>query len=229
MSQKPVTLHLLPVGSPAPKNTARLRLVSEPPLHPDVGSPGDADAGLSDSQLVILLRSGDSYAFERLYRRHAAFAINLAVRVQGSASDVEDLVHDAFLRSHERIGDLREPSAYRSWLGSIVVMLVRGRLRRRRLLGSLGMGHGDPIDLEAIASVEASPESRAQLAQVYALLQTLPTDERIAWTLRVIEKQPLEQVAQLSNCSLATAKRRISRAQKFFAEHFVSPLSEHQS
>ena len=226
MSRKTVTLHLVLVGSAATKNTPRLRLLSKPAPNVTDVEVGSAVEKLSDAQLVILLKNGEQAAFERLYRRHAGFAINLAVRVQGSTTDVEDLVHDAFLKTHERVADLREPAAFRSWLGSIVVMLVRGRLRRRRLLGNLGLQQGDAIDLDALASAEASPEQRAQLAQVYALLQTLPTDERIAWTLRVLEHHPLDQVAELSGCSLATAKRRVSRAQRFLAENFVSPLSE---
>jgi RNA polymerase sigma-70 factor (ECF subfamily) len=56
---------------------------------------------------------------------------------------------------------------------------------------------------------------------VYALLQTMPADDRIAWTLRHVERHRLEAVAELSECSLATAKRRISRAQRFLRDHFV--------
>ncbi len=187
------------------------------------------ESGPSDAQLVALLRAGHSEAFEALYRRHAAFVLNLAVRVQGTAADVEDLVHDAFLKAHERIDALREPSAFRPWLGSIIVMQVRARLRRRRFLGSLGLGYGEAIELDAIASPQAGPDARAQLAQVYALLQTLATDDRIAWTLRVIERQSLEDVARLSQCSLATAKRRIARAQRFLNEHFVAAFGEEGS
>lgn len=186
------------------------------------GPRGDLD----DGQLVALAREGDTLAFEILYRRHAGFAINLAVRIQGGASDVEDVVHDAFLRAHQRLAELRDVAAFRPWLGSIVVRLVRSRLRRGRLLGSLGIGSADPVDLDAIASDEAGPESRAQLAQIYALLRTMPTDDRIAWTLRYIERHRLEAVAELSGCSLATAKRRIQRGQKFLSEHFVSPFAE---
>ncbi len=183
-------------------------------------------AELDDAQLVALAREQDTLAFEVLYRRHATFAINLAVRVQGNASDVEDIVHDAFLRAHQRLDELRDVALFRSWLGSIVVRLVRTRLRRGRMLGSLGIGSADPVDLDAIASDEASPEARAQLAQIYALLRTMPTDDRIAWTLRYIDRHRLEAVAELCGCSLATAKRRISRGQTFLSEHFVSPFAE---
>ncbi len=186
-------------------------------------------AELDDAALVALARENHSVAFEALYRRHASFALNLAVRIQGSAVDVEDVVHDAFLRVQHRLGELRDAALFRSWLGAIVVRLVRSRLRRRRLLGMLGLSHSDPVDLDAIASNEAGPEARAQLAQIYALLQTMPPNERIAWTLRHIEKHRLEAVAELTECSLATAKRRIQRAQQFLNDHFVSPFEEEQS
>ncbi len=164
---------------------------------------------------------GERAAFERLYLRHAGYALNLAVRIQGNATDVEDIVHDAFLKAHERLADLRDRGAFRSWLGAIVVRLVRTRLRRRRWMSALGLTSVDPVDLDAIASDVAGPEVRAQLAQVYALLQLLPTEDRIAWTLRYVEHHRLEVVAELADCSLATAKRRIARAQRFFQQHFV--------
>lgn len=184
---------------------------------------------LDDAQLVALVRSQDVRAFEALYRRHSAFIFNLAARIQGSVLDIEDLVHDAFLKAHQQLSTLREPGMFRHWLGSVAVRLVRTRLRRRRLLGSLGLLDADPVDLDAISSTEAGPELRAQLAQVYALLQTMPTDDRIAWTLRYVESHQLEDVAELTECSLATVKRRIQRAQTFLARHFVSPFAEEES
>jgi RNA polymerase sigma-70 factor, ECF subfamily len=179
---------------------------------------------LPDAQLVALGCKGDTRALERLYRRHAAFAIHLAARIEGSARDVEDIAHDAFLRAFERLNDLTDPAAFRAWLGAIVVHKVRSRMRRARLMALLGMGKtSEPVDLDALASPDASPHTRAQIAQIYALLRTLATDERIAWTLRAVEGHDLETVARLTRCSLATVKRRIGRAQKFLDEHFVDP------
>lgn len=184
------------------------------------------DPGLDDERLVTRALGSDLLAFELLYRRHSGFALNLAVRIQGSAIDAEDVVHDAFLKASERLSELRDSSAFRPWLGSIVVRLVRTRLRRRRLLRSLGLASAEPIELDAIASPNADPESRVLLAQVYSLLQTLPADDRIAWTLRYVDHHRLEVVAKLLDCSLATAKRRILRAQRFLSEHFVPAFAE---
>jgi RNA polymerase sigma-70 factor, ECF subfamily len=181
---------------------------------------------LPDAQLVALGCKGDTRALERLYRRHASFAIHLAARIEGSSRDVEDIAHDAFIRAFERLNDLTDPAAFRAWLGAIVVHKVRSRMRRARLMALLGMGKAaDPVDLDALASPDASPHTRAQIAQIYALLRTLATDDRIAWTLRAVEGHDLETVARLTRCSLATVKRRISRAQKFLDEHFVDAVS----
>ncbi len=210
----------------------RLRLISAPGLEaePQVPESPARDVGADpadsppDDVLVARARQAEGSAFEALYRRHAGFAFNLAARIQGSSTDIEDVVHDAFVRAQERLMELRDAAAFRPWLGSIVVRLVRTRLRRRRLLGALGLSAPEPVDIETIAAVDADPEARALLAQVYALLQTMSADERIAWTLRYVELHRLETVAVMMDCSLATAKRRVARAQRFLTDHFVTPF-----
>jgi RNA polymerase sigma-70 factor (ECF subfamily) len=175
----------------------------------------------SDGELVGRLLRGERGALERLYRRHAGFAFKLAVRLQGNGHDAEDVVHDAFLKVQSRIASLNDPALFRGWLGSIVVNEVRLRLRRGRLLRALRLQSAEPVELDSLASDAASPEVRAQLAQVYALLRLMATEERIAWTLRFVEHHRLEEVAELTGCSLATVKRRLVGAQRFLAEHLV--------
>lgn len=167
-----------------------------------------------DAELVALAQAGQSTAFEALYRRHSPYALALAVRVQGNRNDVEDIVHDSFLKVHDRLDDLRAGSSFRAWLSSVVVSLVRTRLRRRRFFGVFGLNSDEGLDLEVLVSPDASPETRAQLAQVYTTLQSTSLEQRICWTLRYIEGRKLEDVAQIASCSLATAKRRISAVQE---------------
>lgn len=178
---------------------------------------------LADAELVALGSQGNRKALELLYRRYASFAINLAIRLQGNARDVDDVVHDAFIKAFERLSTLRDPSLFRAWLGSIVLHQVRSNLRRLRVMRVVGLGAGgDEVDLDALAAPGISPLARAQLAQVYALLRTQPVDERIAWVLRYVEGHELCLVAELTNCSLATVKRRILKVQRFLDDYFVN-------
>jgi RNA polymerase sigma-70 factor (ECF subfamily) len=214
---------LEPESSPGSSPTSSRRAAS-----PD-RTAGRGLAELDDAQLVALARNRDIHALETLYRRHVSFALHLAARIEGSTRDIEDVVHDAFVHAFEKLGDLADPAAFRGWLGAIVVHAVRSRIRRARLMSMLGLGCAEAADLDAIASDRASPVVRAQLAQIYALVQTLPVDDRIAWTLRAIEGHDLEAVARLTRCSLATVKRRIARAQHFLDAHFVDSQKESAS
>ncbi len=159
--------------------------------------------------------AGDAWAEDALYRRHARPIAGLVARLLGSKQDAEDVVHDAFVHAFQKLDRLREPDAFRGWLSRIAITQVRRVIRRRRLARSLGLlPLGDDAALEQLASSVVSPEVRAELAVVDGILRRLPTNDRIAWMLRVVEGHRLEEVAELSGCSLATAKRRIAAAQK---------------
>ena len=67
-------------------------------------------------------------------------------------------------------------------------------------------------------SAEGSIEARAALAVVFRTLDRAKVRDRIAWTLRNLEDEPLENVARLCSCSLATAKRRIATAQRLLEQ-----------
>jgi RNA polymerase sigma-70 factor (ECF subfamily) len=54
------------------------------------------------------------------------------------------------------------------------------------------------------------------LQRIYAVLQELGTDERIAFTLRYIEGMELHEIAENTGVSLSTVKRRLSRADNIF-------------
>ena len=66
---------------------------------------------------------------------------------------------------------------------------------------------------EVAHSARLSPEDAALLAEVYQVLDRMPERARLAWSLRHVDGEKLEDVADHCGCSLATAKRRIATAQ----------------
>ena len=220
----------LPIFSPDTPPTLRLIKSATPSGSQSKAElPGDADAkgkGLrqaevTDAELVGRLRQGEPEAFEALYRRHAGRVLALTIRIQGHGLDVEDIVHDAFLKAQDKIESLRDPTAFGSWICTIAVSLLRSRLRRKRMLSVLGFAGHEEFDIEAVVSSDASPETRSQLSHAYLLLNQLPVEERICWTLRHVDGHKLQEVAQMTQCSLATVKRRISHAQTYLHEQLT--------
>lgn len=186
-----------------------------------------ADSGPGDVELVARIVDGSRQAQALLYSRHAPALAGLLVRLLGARADAEDALHDTFIIAFDKLRHLREPAALHGWLQRIAVAQAHRRFRRLRLLKLLGftLPPGDS-GLAALATKEASPEVRTELALVDAQLQRLPARERAAWLLRHVEGYELAEVARLCECSLATAKRRIAAAERVIARHTGSADAE---
>jgi RNA polymerase sigma-70 factor (ECF subfamily) len=154
-------------------------------------------------------------SLDEAYQRYLPYVAKLGYRLLGGGADVDDLVQDVFVAAAERLPHLRDPEALKSFLASITVRIAQRKHVRRRLRNLLFAGDDRAADELLIApSVEGSLEARAALEAVFRALDKAPIQERIAWSLRTLEDEPLENVARLCRCSLATVKRRIASAQR---------------
>lgn len=175
---------------------------------------------VSDTELVSRALAGDRWGREMLYRRHAGRLLGLTTRLLANRGDAEEIVQDTFITGFAQLATLREPAAVGAWLGQIAISLVRRRIRRARLLRRLGLDRGtDDATLEALGDPGLTPEDRTDLALVDRALSSINAACRIAWMLRRVEGLPLAEVATMCDCSLATAKRRITEADRRVAEH----------
>ena len=151
---------------------------------------------------------------ELVFRSYARYVASIALRLLGRDAEVDDVVQEVFVAALRGLRELREPMAIRGWLATVTVRLARRRLRRRRLRALVGL---DTAPAYAQLVVAAQQDDALLIVRAYHVLDRLPVDDKIAWTLRHVEGEPLESVAKICGCSLATAKRRIARAQAVLA------------
>jgi len=148
---------------------------------------------------------------EAVFRQYAQYVGTVAYRILGTRDELDDVVQDVFLSAHGTLAALRNPEAINSWLATVTVRVCHQRLRARRLrrwlLLDAGPASYDPPD------PAASPETRAALNDIFRALETVPVNARVAWSLRFLQGERLERVAELSGCSLAAVKRRLAKAQ----------------
>lgn len=170
-------------------------------------------AGPTDAALVVAARAGERWAQEALFQRHCRLVIALSQRLLPQSADADDLVQDAFVYAFHRLDSLQNPQAFAAWIASIVVRTASKRLRRQRLLTRLGLQRSEPVDLDAVVSPSAPPEVVSELKAVYALLDRLPAEQRVALVLRRVEGMELAEIAAAMKLSLATVKRRLVLAE----------------
>jgi len=170
----------------------------------------------SDAALVLAVRAGRAGAPEELVRRCTPDVQRILQRVLGPDAELEDVAHDVFVAALKAIDRLRDPQALRSWLVGIAIRKARKLIARRKrwsFIRSMA-----PDDLPEREHATNTAEVSDALSCTYRILGTLPVDDRIAFALRHIDGMELSAVASSTDVSLATAKRRIARAQRLFVE-----------
>ena len=161
----------------------------------------------------------DVLDLDTLFRRYAPYVATVAHRLLGRDDDVDDTIQEVFLAAVRGVSQVRDPGAVKGWLARVTVRAARQRLRKRSLRRLVGLD--EPAVYDRVIDSSASGEQRALLSRVYRVLEGVPANQRIAWALRYIEGEPLESVASLCGCSLATAKRRVAAVSQTLEEAFA--------
>jgi len=167
-----------------------------------------------DEVLVRALRSGEAWAAVELFDRHALDVRRVLLRVLGPDAELQDLIHDVFVRALEGIDRLDDPDRLRSWLVSICVHTARERIRKRRRRWWMILLPHDEVPETAAAPEDH--EDNELMRATYRVLDRLEPDDRMILALRLLEGMDVMEVARLCGVSRATIKRRVIRAQDHF-------------
>jgi len=124
----------------------------------------------------------------------------------------DDLLHDVFVRVHERADTLRDAQCVESWVYTIARNAIVDRQRRERPV----------VDLDdALPMPDAAEENEVlrDLAEcVHRCIESLPEPYREALRLTAFEKVSQKELAERSGLTLSGAKSRVQRARHMLAD-----------
>jgi RNA polymerase sigma-70 factor (ECF subfamily) len=165
-----------------------------------------------DRALALRTAAGDAQAPAEVWDRYAGLVRGLVCRIGGPTCETDDLVQEVFLRFFRQVHTLRDPNALRSFLIGITLRVSASDLRSRRVRRWLRLTQAGALP-EIEDGTATPPEVREAVARLYGILDDLSARERIAFVLRHVEGHELVEVASQMECSLATVKRVLARAQ----------------
>jgi RNA polymerase sigma-70 factor (ECF subfamily) len=177
------------------------------PLHVVPPRPGGEP---NDADLARALIAGELWATATTWNRFAPIVYGIASRALGRDAEAEDVTQEVFYRLFARVNTLRNPEAFRSFVVSFAIRIVKWELRRRRARRWIMLSESD--HLPDVASLEGDPESREVLRRFYVVLDQLSARERLVFALRYLESMTLEEIAIAMPISLSTVKRTLARA-----------------
>lgn len=151
-------------------------------------------AGAGEEDLVGL-------AFDRCY----AMVFTVAHRITGSRWDAEDLAQGVFETFARKLQTIRDPAAIPGFLKTSAVRAAMRHVKRGRWIRQRKVLLRTEID-------RAAPGDAVTAAAVRQVLERLTPEERTVVILKFVEGHSHEEVAELMNVSVSTARRRLDSA-----------------
>jgi RNA polymerase sigma-70 factor (ECF subfamily) len=184
---------------------------------PTAGEGEDEYAGL-----VTAAGAGNASALEQLLMRAQEVAWRFSNTVCGHASDAEDAMQEALIKTFRHVGRIRDPLAFRPWLYRTVrnacLMSRRKKVDEPARLQSWDdvlPGPEGPMRLDA-PHPGKDPEQLAHNAALRRRLRTamrgLPAQYRTIVFLREMEGLSTREVAKVMGISEDNVKTRLHRA-----------------
>lgn len=155
-----------------------------------------------------------SSIFRQMYTDHAGALCGYLTRsLRGDTAEAEGITQEAFLKAWEKRADLKDLAAFRSWIFTIGINILRQRKRKLR-----------PLAVEDIDATcerptpERHASDRQELDRVRTALDALPDDQREAVMLVRLQGLKFREAAETLGVPENTIKTRVRRALLTLAE-----------
>jgi RNA polymerase sigma-70 factor (ECF subfamily) len=159
-----------------------------------------------DLELVGRAKAGDPKAFSDLAASHWRRLLALARSIVADV-EAEDVVQDGLIKAWRKLGSLRDPAAFGSWLTRIVANTAIARARRRRLF--------EPVDRVVVAAEDDAIDFRIDVGR---LLTRLAPKQRAVLHLTTIDGYTDSEIAAALGISSSSVRVHRMRARRRLAE-----------
>ena len=174
-----------------------------------------------DKQLVERVRRGDKRAFDLLILKYQHKIISIVGRYLGDQNDVQDVSQETFIKAYRAIPNFRGESAFYTWLYRIAVNTAKNHLvskSRRPPNIDIDIDDGEFQNNSAVLRDNESPQASLATSQmeqvIFRSIENLPSELRIAVTLREFDGLSYEEIARIMDCPVGTVRSRIFRARE---------------
>lgn len=191
-------------------------------MHPNIPT------GLEEQALIRLLRQGDEAAFRHLVETYHERVMRLALGILRDPVEAEDAAQETFIRVHEAIGGFREDARLSTWIHRIALNRALEKARRNRIRERLGAWLPGWVPQEGRGSVSGwmdpgiRAEDREKAAALYRAIDSLPRNQRIAFTLVVVQRMRYDEVCPILGMGVKAVESLVSRAKAGLRKKLIS-------
>lgn len=177
---------------------------------------------LTDDELIRLIRSGGTDAFEELVRRTRRPAYRLARRITRNHEDADDVVQESFVKAFQAIDRFTLGKAIAPWMLTIVVRTALSSIRQSKRRAAAALDDPGPegsVPLaERVADPASDPAALTRRLEVERAFASLSEEHRVVLALRVEGDLPYASIAEVLGVPVGTVMSRLARAREALTE-----------
>lgn len=169
---------------------------------------------LDDTEMLAAVRRGEDSVAAAFHARIRPGVARAVGRLLGrNDSDFDDLVQHALIEIMRSLARFRGECSLDAWCSRIAARAVWNEIRRRKVERKIFEG---PVDAELpnATDLHKATESRASLERVRAHLAALDPDRAWTFMLHDVCGYDLQEIAEITNVSVAAAQSRLSRGRR---------------
>ncbi len=173
-----------------------------------------------DRALVRCARQGDLEAFNALARRWQGRVFNYLLRTLGDRTDAMDTCQETFLKAYHGLPKLTDEERFPQWLFRIAHNEAASLRRRARPVETRD-SYGTATEVAALSPTRLGDfgYSKAELSYlVEQALAALPPRQREIVLLKVHHGFRFDEIAEIFDCPVSTAKSRLYAALRVLRE-----------
>lgn len=174
------------------------------------------DLDIIDKKLFSAVMQGDRNAFEQLFQEYYVVLCNYVGNLIEDQVQAEDIVQDLFVHLWNNQENIEVQGAIKSYLFSSVKHRALNVLKHQ----AIERNHSPLLAefLEDISNVDYSEEDTQQVEKIKKLLETLPPQCRMVFTMSCLEGKRYKEISNELGISVNTVKSHIVKAYRTIRE-----------
>jgi RNA polymerase sigma-70 factor (ECF subfamily) len=162
---------------------------------------------LNEKELIQGCSNGDRASQKALYELYSRKMLVICSRYARSTQEAEDILQEAFVKIFKSIKDFRAESKLSTWITRIMINTALNSQRQKLYLMPM-------VDVTEVSISEREEVSLSEfhLAELVAIIQSLPDGCRVVFNMFAIEGYSHKEIGQMLEISEGTSKSQFNRA-----------------
>jgi len=186
---------------------------------------------MNEKELVEGLINKNEKSLLHLIQNYQDQIFRLCIGFVHNVNDAEELTQDVFIEAYNKILTFRQEAKLSTWLYRIAVNKSLNLLRKNKRnaifksISSL-LSHDKP-EIDFPDQMQKHPlqliEMKEDAAILYAAIDSLPENQKTAFTLNKYEDMSYKEIAKLMDLSLSAVESLIHRAKLNLQKKLIKP------